>query len=53
MTRLAPAAVADALFDFRLRPSQHQAVDAVVGGRDALAVLPDRQWEKRPAGVLR
>ncbi len=35
-----PDAVASALFDFRLRPSQRQAVAAVVGGRDTLAVLP-------------
>ncbi|GAA1239401.1 RecQ family ATP-dependent DNA helicase [Pseudonocardia alaniniphila] len=38
--RLTPAAVASALFDFSLRPSQKQAVDAVVAGRDTLAVLP-------------
>ena len=37
---LAPAAVAGALFDFSLRPSQDQAVGAVVAGRDTLAVLP-------------
>ncbi|WP_433297145.1 RecQ family ATP-dependent DNA helicase [Pseudonocardia sp. CA-142604] len=37
---LTPAAVASALFDFSLRPSQKQAVDAVVAGRDTLAVLP-------------
>ena len=35
-----PAAVAGALFDFNLRPSQNQAVSAVVAGRDTLAVLP-------------
>jgi ATP-dependent DNA helicase RecQ len=35
-----PAAVASALFDFSLRPSQNQAVSAVVAGRDTLAVLP-------------
>src|ERR1700754_200183 len=38
--RLTPAAVASALFDFSLRPSQNQAVGAVVAGRDTLAVLP-------------
>jgi ATP-dependent DNA helicase RecQ len=37
---LTPAAVARALFDFSLRPSQDQAVGAVVAGRDTLAVLP-------------
>jgi ATP-dependent DNA helicase RecQ len=37
---LTPAAVASALFDFSLRPSQNQAVGAVVAGRDTLAVLP-------------
>jgi superfamily II DNA or RNA helicase len=37
---LTPAAVAGALFDFSLRPSQHRAVSAVVAGRDTLAVLP-------------
>jgi ATP-dependent DNA helicase RecQ len=37
---LTPAAVASALFDFSLRPSQKQAVGAVVEGRDTLAVLP-------------
>src|SRR5262249_35084996 len=31
---------AAALFDFTLRPSQRQTVDAVVSGRDTLAVLP-------------
>ncbi|GAB2995770.1 DEAD/DEAH box helicase [Amycolatopsis acidiphila] len=35
-----PTAVAGALFDFALRPSQSQAVHAVVAGRDTLAVLP-------------
>jgi ATP-dependent DNA helicase RecQ len=34
------ASVADALFDFALRPSQRQTVEAVVSGRDTLAVLP-------------
>jgi ATP-dependent DNA helicase RecQ len=37
---LTPAAVARALFDFSLRPSQDRAVSAVVAGRDTLAVLP-------------
>lgn len=37
---LTPAAVASALFDFALRPSQNRAAGAVVGGRDTLAVLP-------------
>ena len=37
---LTPAAVASALFDFGLRPSQDQAVGAAVAGRDTLAVLP-------------
>ncbi|WP_433273764.1 RecQ family ATP-dependent DNA helicase [Pseudonocardia xinjiangensis] len=37
---LTPAAVASALFDFSLRPSQNQAVGGVVAGRDTLAVLP-------------
>lgn len=37
---LSPADVAGALFDFALRPSQHQAVSAVVAGSDTLAVLP-------------
>jgi ATP-dependent DNA helicase RecQ len=37
---LTPAAVASALFDFGLRPSQERAVDAAVAGRDTLAVLP-------------
>jgi ATP-dependent DNA helicase RecQ len=37
---LTPAAVASALFDFSLRPSQNQAVSAVIAGRDTLAVLP-------------
>ena len=37
---LTPDAVANALFGFSLRPSQSQAVDAVVAGRDTLAVLP-------------
>ncbi|GGJ27596.1 RecQ family ATP-dependent DNA helicase [Streptomyces brasiliensis] len=39
-SRLTVAEVADSLFDFTLRPSQRQAVGAVVAGRDALAVLP-------------
>lgn len=39
-SHLAPAAVADALFDFHLRPSQHEAVTAAVSGKDTLAVLP-------------
>lgn len=37
---MTPAAVAHALFDFQLRPSQDQAISAVVSGRDTLAVLP-------------
>ena len=37
---LTPATVASALFDFSLRPSQNQAVSAVVAGHDTLAVLP-------------
>ncbi|WP_167529507.1 RecQ family ATP-dependent DNA helicase [Streptomyces spinoverrucosus] len=37
---LTPAAIAGALFDFSLRPCQTQAIDAVTGGRDTLAVLP-------------
>ena len=37
---LTPDAVASALFGFSLRPSQSRAVDAVVAGRDTLAVLP-------------
>ncbi|WP_236794518.1 DEAD/DEAH box helicase [Amycolatopsis sp. GM8] len=36
---LTPAAVASTLFDFTLRPSQNQAVSAVVAGRDTLARL--------------
>src|ERR1700754_4409023 len=39
-SRRTPAVVAGALFDFSLRPSQDQAVSAVVAGRDTLAVLP-------------
>jgi ATP-dependent DNA helicase RecQ len=39
-SRLSPDAVAGALFDFTLRPSQNRAVGAVVAGRDTLAVLP-------------
>ncbi len=35
-----PAAVASTLFGFPLRPSQNQAVNAVLDGRDTLAVLP-------------
>ncbi|WP_344500131.1 RecQ family ATP-dependent DNA helicase [Streptomyces enissocaesilis] len=34
------SAVADSLFGFTLRPAQEEAVQAVVDGRDALAVLP-------------
>jgi ATP-dependent DNA helicase RecQ len=39
-TSRTPAAVASALFDFDLRPSQNQAISAIVAGRDTLAVLP-------------
>ncbi len=39
-SRPPPSAVASALFDFPLRPSQNQAVGTVVAGRDTLAVLP-------------
>jgi ATP-dependent DNA helicase RecQ len=39
-SNLTPDEVAGALFDFSLRPSQSRAVDAVVEGRDVLAVLP-------------
>ena len=39
-SRLTPAAIATALFDFTLRPSQDRAVNAVVAGHDTLAVLP-------------
>ncbi|HWD02921.1 MAG TPA: hypothetical protein VG674_10770 [Amycolatopsis sp.] len=38
--RPAPAAVAEALFDFALRPAQLDAAEALAGGRDTLAVLP-------------
>jgi ATP-dependent DNA helicase RecQ len=39
-SRREPAAVANVLFDFDLRPSQKRAVEATVAGRDTLAVLP-------------
>jgi ATP-dependent DNA helicase RecQ len=35
-----PAGIAAALFDFRLRPTQQQAIDAAVAGHDVVAVLP-------------
>lgn len=35
-----PNEIAATLFDFELRPAQQQAIDAVVAGRDVVAVLP-------------
>lgn len=35
-----PSGIAAALFDFPLRPTQRQAIDAAVAGHDVVAVLP-------------
>jgi ATP-dependent DNA helicase RecQ len=39
-TNQTPAAIAEQLFDFTLRPSQQKTIHAVVSGQDTLAVLP-------------